>query len=171
MSLFLAIMFSMPLILWELGKFFKPALKPKEKRIVIKTIIPATLLFITGCMFAFFIIIPFTIKFLLHIIVGLDSQALITVDSFMKFIILFTLAFGLAFELPIIMYGLSRLGIVSSRFWRQNWRYAFIIFIIFGGVITPDGSGITQLMIAVPMLGLYFCGYAAVRIKEKGNKK
>lgn len=167
MSLFLAITFSMPMTLWELAKFVSPALKERERRGIIKTIIPATILFLGGCAFAFFLLIPFTIHFLLQVIVGLDATALITVDDFMKFVILFTLAFGIVFELPIIMYGLTRIGVVESKFWLRNWRYAFIMMIIFGGIITPDGSGITQLMIAIPMLGLYFIGYLAGRSFEK----
>jgi sec-independent protein translocase protein TatC len=171
LSFFLSLKFSMPLILWEFGKFFKPALKPNERSMLIKIIIPATLLFVCGSFFAYFIILPFTIKFLLHLIVGLDAQALITADSFVKFVILFIMAFGFAFELPIVMYGLSMLGVVSSEFWKKNWRYAFIAMIIFGGVITPDGSGITQLMIAVPMMGLYFMGYTAIVLKERKKKR
>ncbi len=166
MSLFLAITFSMPMTLWQFSKFVRPALKKREKKVIVKTIIPATILFLGGCAFAFFLLIPFTIHFLLQVIVGLDATALITVDDFMKFVILFTLAFGIVFELPIVMYGLTRIGVVESKFWLRNWRYAFIIMILFGGIITPDGSGITQLMIAIPMLGLYFIGYFAGRSHE-----
>ena len=172
MAMFLSLAFSMPWILWQFGKFISPALKPKEKKIIIKTIIPATILFFCGILFCYYIILPFTIRFLLGIIIGMDAVALITVNDFINFVILFTLPFGIIFELPIIIYGISRLGVVDSKFWKKNWRYAFVLMILFGGFITPDGSGITQLMIALTMISLYLLGYLLVRHHEKkyGNK-
>lgn len=167
----LAILFSMPFTLWQFGKFVSPALKGRERRMVLKTIVPATFLFLSGCLFAFFFIIPFIIRFLFDVITGLDAQALITADAFMKFVILFSLGFGFVFQLPIVMNGLSRLGLVDSKFWLRHWRLAFVVMILFGGLITPDGSGITQMMIAVPMLFLYFMGYLSVVWWERRQRK
>jgi sec-independent protein translocase protein TatC len=72
-----------------------------------------------------------------------------------------------AFELPVIMYAISLTGIVDSKFRRNNFRYAIIILIIFGALITPDGSGITMWVIALPMISIYFIGMLAIRRRKK----
>ena len=84
---------------------------------------------------------------------------------------MFSLAFGLAFELPVVMYGLSYLGIVTADFWKKNWRIAAIAIFVFGAVITPDGSGVTMMLVAVPMLFLYVGGYVAINRRERRRSR
>jgi sec-independent protein translocase protein TatC len=74
----------------------------------------------------------------------------------------FFLGFGIAFQLPIVMYGISLTGAISPRFWRVNFRYAVLVLVIFGALITPDGSGVTMWFIAIPMLLLYLAGMLVV---------
>ena len=167
-SLFLGILFGMPMIVYHLGKFIAPGLYPNEKAILIKTAFPATILFAIGCSFAYFIIIPFTIDFLYGFTFAMGVTPYLSLQSFVSFVTLFLLAYGLVFELPIIMVGLTRLGVVQAEFWRDNWRYAFVAMVIFGAVITPDGSGITQLIVAMPMMLLYVIGYLIARYIQKG---
>ena len=88
-------------------------------------------------------------------------------SEFLDFVLWFSLAFGIAFELPVVMYGLSYLGIVTPEFWKKNWRYATIAIFIFGAVITPDGSGVTMMLVSIPMLFLYVAGYIAVVQRSK----
>jgi sec-independent protein translocase protein TatC len=96
---------------------------------------------------------------------------LLFADDFISFVLLFMLAFGLAFELPVLMYGLTALGIISSEFWKKNWRFAAIAIFVFGAIITPDGSGITMFLVALPMLALYVLGYAAsVRLERRRER-
>ncbi|UCE36689.1 MAG: twin-arginine translocase subunit TatC [Thermoplasmata archaeon] len=167
-SLFLGILFGMPMIVYQLGKFVAPGLYPHEKAILIKTAFPATFLFALGCAFAYFIIIPFTIDFLYGFAFAMDIQPFLSLESFISFVIIFLIAYGLVFELPIIMVGLTRLGVVSAQFWRENWRYAFVGMVIFGAIVTPDGSGITQLIVAIPMMLLYVIGYLIAKRLQKG---
>ena len=87
--------------------------------------------------------------------------------DFVTFVLQFLLAFGLSFQLPVIMYAFSQAGITTAKFWRKNIRYAIVIIVIFGAVITPDGSGVTMWFIAGPMIGLYLAGMALVERKEK----
>src|SRR5256885_1037963 len=83
------------------------------------------------------------------------------------YVVMFKVAFVLAFQLPVLMYGLSALGIVRSDFWKKYWRFAAIAIFLFGAIITPDGSGITMFLVALPMLALYVVGYgAAVRVEH-----
>jgi sec-independent protein translocase protein TatC len=78
------------------------------------------------------------------------------------------LAFGIIFQLPIFMAGLTKLGIVAANTWKKGWRYAIVAFVIIGGIITPDVSGVTQIIVAVPMTVLYIVGiYICVRIERK----
>lgn len=167
-SMFLGILFGMPMIVYQFGKFVSPGLYPHERAILIKTALPATFLFALGCAFAYFIIIPFTIDFLYGFAFAMDVQPFLSLESFISFVIIFLIAYGLVFELPIIMVGLTRLGVVSAQFWGDNWRYAFIAMVIFGAFVTPDGSGITQLMVAAPMMVLYVIGYLVSRRVQKG---
>ena len=166
-SLFVGIAIGMPVIVYQINKFLAPALKEKEKQMLVTIALPATFLFILGCAFAYFLIIPFTFKFLYGYTFAMGVLPTLSIESFVTFVLVFEIAFGIVFEMPVIQYGLTKLKVVKAEFWIKNWRYAFVGMIIFGGVITPDGSGITQLMIAFPMLGLYFIGYMVSRYVDK----
>ena len=87
--------------------------------------------------------------------------------DFVTFILQFLLAFGLSFQLPLVMYAISVSGAVDSDFWRKNIRYAIVIIVIFGAVITPDGSGVTMWFIAGPMIALYVTGMALIERRER----
>lgn len=167
-SIFLALIFAMPLIVHQLWSFFAPGLYSHEKRLIMKMVFPAFALFLIGCLFAYMIIIPFIIKFLIDVIFAVGGEPLVTVEDLITFILLFTLAFGIVFELPIIMAGITKLGVIEPQFWKENWRWALIGSLLFGGVITPDGSGITQLMVAIPMMVLYAIGYLVSKRMRKG---
>ncbi|MEW5760693.1 MAG: twin-arginine translocase subunit TatC [Candidatus Thermoplasmatota archaeon] len=158
-SIILGVIFGFPVIVHQFTKFIAPALYKHEKRILLKLIIPSTLLFILGCIFAYILIIPFSILFLYQFAGAMDIEQMFTVDEFISFVLLFILAFGILFQLPVIMVGLSSLGIASPDFWLRKWKVAFFVSLLFAAIITPDGTGITMLMIAFPMLGLYFIGY------------
>ena len=169
-SIFLALIFAMPMIVYQIWAFLAPGLYPNEKRLMMRMVVPAVILFIMGCLFAYVIILPFTIHFLIGVIFAIGGQPLITVDDLITFVLLFTLAFGVVFELPIIMAGITKLGVVEPAFWKNNWRWAILGSVLFGGLITPDGSGITQMMVAIPMMILYAVGYfVSKRVARKAD--
>jgi sec-independent protein translocase protein TatC len=87
--------------------------------------------------------------------------------DFVTFVLQFLLAFGVSFQLPIAMYAISVSGIVDSDFWRKNVRYAIVIIVIFGAVVTPDGSGITMWFVSIPMMMLYIAGMIVIERKER----
>jgi sec-independent protein translocase protein TatC len=92
------------------------------------------------------------------------------VSQFLSWIIMMTLAFGIIFELPVFMAALTKLGVVAANSWKKGWRYAIIAFVIIGGFITPDVSGVTQILVAIPMTLLYFVGiFWALRIERKAE--
>ena len=91
--------------------------------------------------------------------------------DFVSFVLQFLLAFGISFQLPLAMYAISMSGMTDSKFWRRNLRYAIVAIVIFGAVITPDGSGVTMWFIAGPMIALYLAGMLIVERKERQTVK
>ena len=114
-----------------------------------------------------YLVIPFTLNFLYNYGESIGAEPFLTVNDFITFVLQFILGFGIAFQLPIIMYVLSLSGLTDSKFWQKNFRYAIIIITIFGAVITPDGSGITMWFVALPMIALYAFGIIAIRRNER----
>lgn len=174
-SIMMGVILGMPMIVYQLGKFLGPALKRREKRLIFRLVVPATALFLLGSLFAYYIIIPFSIRFLYDFAFAMGVEQYFSVEEFFSFVILFTVAFGVVFQLPVIMVGLSSLGIVSPDFWKEHWRWAVLLSLMFSAVITPDGTGVTMLMVAVPMLILYFVGYivskGSYRAKQDAAKR
>lgn len=162
-SLFLGVFFSMPIIVRELNAFISPGLYPHEKKLISKLIIPSSLLFAGGCIFAYISVIPFCLNFLYLYAAGLQAITFITIDNFISFIVLFMIGFGIAFQLPIIMITLSSVELVEPKFWLNNFKYAFVALAIFGAIITPDGSGVTMWFVTLPMLVLYLGGYLVAK--------
>jgi sec-independent protein translocase protein TatC len=133
---------------------------------IIKIVLPVFLLFIFGVVFSYLLVIPFTLNFLYSYGESIGAETFLTVNDFITFVLQFILGFGIAFQLPIIMYLLSLSGLTDSKFWQKNFRYAIIIITIFGAVITPDGSGVTMWFVALPMIALYAVGIIAIRRNE-----
>jgi sec-independent protein translocase protein TatC len=164
-----AIVAGMPMIIKESVGFIKPALKEREIKITRSIALPALGLFIAGCVFSYFLVIPFMLEFLYKY--G-DASGLITflnIMDFIAFVLQYLLAFGISFQIPLIMYALTMAGIVDSKFWRKNARYAILAIVVFGAIVTPDGSGVTMWFIAVPMMALYFGGMAVIERKKSKN--
>lgn len=163
------IVFSMPVIIRESIGFLKPALKENEIKIGRSIVVPAFILFVTGVVFSYLVIIPYILDFLYQY--G-DASGLVTflnVVDFVTFVLQFILASGISFQLPLIMYSLSKAGLTNDKFWRSNLRYAIIVVVIFGAAITPDGSGITMWFISGPMIALYLSGMIVVEKTSKEN--
>jgi len=173
-AFFLAAVTASPIISYQIGQFIGPALKPSEKRLIIRITLPVAVLFLSGVTLCLVVVLPFTFGLLYSVQNVLGANFLILYGGdFIDFVLLFSVAFGLAFQLPVLMYGLSWLGIVNSGFWKKYWRIAAIAIFLFGAIITPDGSGITMMLVSIPMLFLYVLGYVvAVRIeKRRGRAK
>jgi sec-independent protein translocase protein TatC len=170
-ALFLAIVATSPISTYEFWRFVAPALRPKEKRLIVRVSIPVVVLFLAGVAMSFVVVLPFTFPFLYSIAIAMGAEPFLQLGEFLDFVLLFSLAFGVAFELPVIMYGLSVLGIVSPEFWKRHWRFAVIAIFFFGAAITPDGSGVTMMMVALPMLALYVAGYFAVWVRLRNRDR
>ena len=166
-SLLLSIICSIPIIAREVFAFIYPALSTKTTTAIYKITLPILLLFIMGIVFSYLLVIPFTLSFLYKYGESLGAETFVTVSDFMTFVLQFMLGFGLAFQLPVIMFGLSLTGLVDLTFWSKNLRYAIVIIAIFGALITPDGSGITMWFVSIPMIVLYVLGIMIIRRAER----
>jgi len=161
------IVVGMPVIVKELVGFIKPALKENEIHVSRNITLPALGLFIAGCIFSYNLVIPYILDFLYRYGESAGLVTFLNVIEFVTFVLQFLLAFGFSFQLPLVMYAISVSGMVDSDFWRKNIRYAIVIIVIFGAVITPDGSGVTMWFIAGPMIALYAIGMAVIERKER----
>ncbi len=162
----LGIMVGMPVIVREAMMFLRPALEERERRIGRIIIVPAVALFVTGATFAFVVVIPYMLDFLYRFGEAAGIVTFLNVTDFVKIVIEFLIAFGFSFQLPLFMYAISAAGIVDSRYWLRNAHMAVVVIVVFGALITPDGSGVTMWFIALPMIALYFAGVAAIRRSE-----
>jgi len=161
------IVLSMPIIVRELTKFIAPAMSEKEVHIIQKIAIPAIVLFVAGAVFSYVTVIPFMLDFLYQYGQTIGVTAFFDIMEFVTFVLQFLLAFGVAFQLPLIMYAATLAGITDAKFWRKNFRYAIVALIVIGAAVTPDGSGITMWFISGPMIALYVIGIIIIERHER----
>lgn len=159
-ALAFGIALAVPTALVQASRFVAPALRPHEHRLLRLSILPATALFVLGAAFAFVVVLPVTLAALYQFPDPLGAQELLQVGELAGFILGFVVAFGLAFQTPLAMAVLSRVGLVDPRSYWRGWRHAVLVVVIAAGVLTPDPTVVSQAMLAVPLLGLYFLGAA-----------
>ncbi|TKJ40248.1 twin-arginine translocase subunit TatC [candidate division LCP-89 bacterium B3_LCP] len=141
-----------PGVFYQFWRFVAPGLYAKEKHFVIPVVITSTVSFLVGAAFSFFVL-PYATRFFLSF-AGTEIQNAWSFGSYVDFIIRILLAFGLVFELPLVIYFLVRLGIVTPQFLRKKRRYAIIIFLVLAAVISPPDI-FTMVVLAVPLTVLY----------------
>ncbi len=163
----LSLILSMPVIIYHVSKFIAPALKNEEMALLKSIIIPASLLFFAGSFVGVYFISPELFRIFTSFDIGLGASATLSVSGFISFLFMYIIAFGLSFEIPVFMTGLSRFGIVTADTWRNNWRYAVIGALIYGMIFSPGVTGFTMVIIALPMIALYFGGIYFARRAER----
>lgn len=146
-----------PYVFWEVWRFIKPALSSKEKNAARGAIFWVSFFFFLGAGFGYFILGPFTFSFLSSYKLG--TKAIITtfptLDNYIDMLTNVTLGAGLAFQLPIVAYVLSKIGIVTPKFLRTYRKYAVVAILIVAAVITPSPDWMSQMIVFVPLMGLY----------------
>ncbi|MBN1355641.1 twin-arginine translocase subunit TatC [bacterium] len=152
-ALFAGILLASPVIFHQIWKFVAPALYSHEKRYVIPFVLISTVFFLLGAAFSYYQIFPYGFKFF----IGFSDEnirPMITLKDYLKFSTRLLLAFGLVFEMPIVISFLAKLGLVTPAFLRKNRKYALLIIVIIAAILTPPDI-VTQLMMAGPMYVLY----------------
>jgi len=144
-----------PYILWEIWRFISPALSAKEKRYSFGFVFFASALFLLGVLFGYFIIAPLSINFLGTYSVSNQVQNIFTLDSFISIVTLLTLAAGIVFELPIVVYFLSKIGLITPKFMRQYRKHSVLVILVVAAVITPSPDITSQMLVAIPLYFLF----------------
>ncbi|HEX8269421.1 MAG TPA: twin-arginine translocase subunit TatC [Flavobacterium sp.] len=143
-----------PYILWELWRFISPALYEKERKHAQLFIFIASMLFFVGVLFGYFLIIPMSVNFFATFTVSSSIKNEFNLDSYMSMLKTSVIACGLFFELPIIIYFLTKLGLVTAEFLRKYRKYAIVIVLIVAAIVTPPDV-VSQIIVSIPMLMIY----------------
>jgi sec-independent protein translocase protein TatC len=160
MGLFIA----MPIILWNVWAFVAPGLHKHERKYAAPFVIIGSLLFIGGGAFAMLVVVPFAITFLVTFGQEQGLRPMITISSYIDFILKFTLAFGLVFEMPVVITLLSMVGVVTPQFLSKNRKYAVLINFVIAAILTPTPDIVNQSLMAGPLIILYEVGIICARV-------
>lgn len=152
-SIYASLFFAMPYILYELWKFISPGLYANERRYVFGFVFFATLLFVSGAAFAYYVAFPFGFEFFLSY-VDENITANLSLEWYFSFVSKMTLGFGLIFEMPIVTLFLAKMGLVTAKMMRKYRRYSIIGIFIVAAILTPPDV-FSQVLMAAPMLILY----------------
>nr|WP_315199103.1 twin-arginine translocase subunit TatC [uncultured Flavobacterium sp.] len=161
---------SFPYILWEVWKFIGPALYEKEKKNARVFIFSSSLLFFLGVLFGYYVVIPMSVNFVATFTVSDVVKNQFTLESYIGMVKTSILASGLFFELPIIIYFLTKLGLVTPEFLRKYWKYAVVIILIVAAIVTPPDV-VSQTIVAIPMLLIYEVSILISKIVVLNKKK
>lgn len=161
-----------PYILWLLWKFISPALYEKERKYAKSFISIASLLFFLGVLFGYFVIIPMSVNFFATFTVSPEIKNDINIQSYIGMIKTSVIACGLIFEMPIIIYFLSKVGLVTPEFLRKYRKYAIVLILVVAAIVTPPDV-VSQIVVSIPLLILYEISIfiSAIVIKNKEKEK
>jgi sec-independent protein translocase protein TatC len=163
-ALLAGIAISMPVLVYEVLAFVGPGLTRAERRWLYPVVLGASLAFVAGAAFAYYIELPPALRFLLNS--GEGIKPFINITSYIDFTTRLMLVTGLVFELPLLVMGLAKLHIVSTRKLIGWWRYALVLAFVVSAVVTPSIDPITQTLVAAPMIVLYFLGIVLAKLVE-----
>ncbi len=168
-SFFTAIILSLPVIFWQLWLFIAPGLYEHEKRFVLPFVISATVMFVLGALFAYYVVFPFGFSYLINF----GSQLFTALPSIGEYVGFFTklmFGFGIAFELPVITFFLATLGLVTDETLKNFFKYAIIIIFAVAAILTPPDV-LSQLLMAGPLVILYGVSIIIARIINPASKE
>ncbi|MBQ8703622.1 MAG: twin-arginine translocase subunit TatC [Bacteroidales bacterium] len=156
-----------PYILYQLFAFVAPGLYAVERRAAIRAVAAGYLLFLAGVALNYFIIFPFTVRFLGGYQVSADVQNTITLRSYISVLGVMSLVMGVVFELPVLCWLLAKIGVLKASFMRRYRRHAVVVILILGAVITPTGDPFTLALVSVPIYLLWEASILIVKHTER----
>ncbi|AOM76974.1 twin-arginine translocase subunit TatC [Pedobacter steynii] len=166
------IILGIPYLLFELWLFIKPALHENERKSASGFVAFASILFFLGILFGYYMICPLSINFLTNFTVSPEIQNTFTIDSYLSSVMTLTLGSGVIFQLPVIIYILSKLGVMTPAFMRASRRYSTVLILIVAAVVTPTADPYTMMIVALPLFLLYELSiYISANIERKKNKE
>jgi sec-independent protein translocase protein TatC len=164
------IILAFPIFVWEFWKFFRPALYPNERKHASGAVLAATLLFFTGVLFGYYMIVPFSIHFLGSYQISPEVVNQINIRSYIGTLSSIVLASGLIFELPLVSFFLTKIGVVTPKFLKTYRRHAIVVIFIVGAIITPPDV-FSQMLVSFPLIGLYEIGIIISKVVYKNKQK
>ena len=165
-TLFFSVIGTSPVIIWQILAFFLPALKPNERRWFVPTFVVACALFVFGVVFCYFVILSTAFEWLTSQVSGLGNIEP-RLESYITIIIKFLLSFGVAFEIPLVVFYLVIFKIVPYKKLRSSWRYIYIVLMVICAMVTPDSSPITMLLMFAALISLYEISLLVARVVLK----
>jgi sec-independent protein translocase protein TatC len=170
-SLMAAVVVAIPYLLWEIWSFIRPALLPKEKKYSQGAVIYSSILFIVGMLFSYFLIVPLTVNFFSSYQVSESVTNTITLSSYISTVVSVTMACGIVFELPIIVFFLTKVGILTPSFMKKNRKYVLVVLLTIAAIITPPDV-FSQILVTIPLMALYeFSIFVSTRVFKKQSAK
>lgn len=163
------LMLATPVLLFELWRFVSPGLLERERRFALPFVVLGTVFFFVGLSFCYFVVLPFAMNFLLTYKTE-HLTPMLSIGLFVDFTVKFMIAFGLIFQLPLLISLAARLGLVTSKFLAHNRKYAVLANFVVAAVLTPTPDVFNQLLMAGPLCLLYEVGIWSARIIEKMRK-
>jgi sec-independent protein translocase protein TatC len=154
LAITVGILFSIPMLVYQLWQFIAPGLLLHERRIAVWVVFFTTLCFLAGALFCYYVVLKFGLSFLLTF----QSDVLlpmVSIDEYFGFVTILIFVFGLVFEMPVIAYFLTKIGLLTPEFMRQKRRYGIVAIFVAAAVLTPSTDAITLMLLAVPLLILY----------------
>jgi len=170
-ALLAAIFLASPFIMAQVWLFISPGLYRHERRYALPFILSSSLLFVTGGVFGYFIGFPYTLKFLVDWGRGFGLKEMLTAAAYFDTFIMVELGLGLVFQIPAVIFVLSRIGLITPQFLVRNSKYAVLLSFVAAAVITPSGDAMTMMVFAVPIILLYFLGVIVAFIFGKKRTK
>ena len=155
MAMYVGGVAAFPYIFWEVWSFVKPALHEREIRNTRGIVFVTSLLFTIGCLFGYFIIAPFSINFLIQYQATSIVQNMIDINSYIGLLITMTIPTGILFELPMLVFLLTKLGILTPQFMRSGRKISYVVILIVVAIITPQGDITSLMLISTPIFILY----------------
>jgi len=156
-----------PYILWEIWRFVRPALYDKEQKYSKGAVFVSSFLFLSGVLFSYFLIVPLTVNFLGNYQVSDQVVNQVSLNSYINTVVSVTFAVGVVFELPILVYFLTKIGILTPDFLTKNRKYMFVVLLILAAIITPPDM-FSQIMVVIPLMGLY---EVSIKVSKRVYKK
>jgi sec-independent protein translocase protein TatC len=169
-SFYASLFLTSPYILYQLWKFISPGLYKTEKKYMIPFVISSTILFICGILFGYYLALPPAFSFFVEFSSDF-LKPMLSMREYLSFSLKLLLAFGVSFELPVVIFFLAKIGVVNSKMLSRNRRYAILIIFIAAAILTPSPDALTQIIMAVPLMGLYEIGILVAKLAEKKGPK
>ena len=169
-SFFASLFLTSPFTLYQLWRFISPGLYKSEKKYVVPFVVTSSLLFIGGVLFGYFLALPPAFGFFVEF--SSDYlKPMFTLREYLSLALKLLLAFGLSFELPVLIFFMAKIGVVNAKMLSKNRRYAILIIFIAAAILTPSPDALTQIIMAVPLIGLYEIGIFVAKFAVKKHPK